>query len=126
MSAITAPYPTTERRPARFPWMLLVAMAAVAVGLAYSHALTRHQQGAIDAQNCFDQHGNAMRYYNPFRDVFILVCQERPGEQVYLRIVRLIRGKVEEITKYPKDNCYWLEDLAKVLEDQGAVLEWMR
>jgi hypothetical protein len=119
-------YQTKPIHPPRFPWLLVVAFVAVAVGLTVSHALTRHQQGAIDARNCFDQHGNAMRWYNPFRDNYIMVCQERPGEQVYMRIIRRINGKLEELTAYPKDHCYWLEDVAKILEDQGSVLEWTR
>lgn len=117
---------TATSRRGGFPWLLLIVLAAVVVGLQYSHAVARHGSDAADAARCFDQHGNVMRWYNPFRDTYILVCQEAPGEPVYLRVVRMIRGKVEELTRYRKDNCYWLEDIAKVLEDQGAVLQWVK
>lgn len=127
MATIAAPYPTTERRPARFPWLLLlIVFAAVVVGTRYSHALARHAQDAVDARRCFDQHGPVMRFYNPFRDVYIMVCQERDGDPIYLRVLRRIRGKVEEITSYRKDRYYHVEDITKYLEDQGAILEWIK
>lgn len=118
---------TVTSRRGGFPWLLLlIVLAAVVVGLQYSHAVARHGSDAINAAKCFDQHGITQRWYNPFRDTYILVCQEAPGEPVYLRVVRMIRGKVEELTRYRKDNCYWLEDIAKILEDQGAILQWVK
>lgn len=109
----------------RFPWALVVVLAAVVVGIGLSHAL-KHGQDAIDARNCFDQDGNAMRWFNPFKESYVMVCQERDGGPVYLRVLRRIQGKVEEFTAYRKDGVYHLEDMAKILEDQGAILEWTR
>lgn len=127
MTSMAQTYPAAIHRKSGFPWLLvLLALAAVVVGTQYSHAVARHGAGAEAARRCFDQHGNAMRWYNPFRDNYILVCQERPGEQVYLRIVKRINGKIQELTTYPKDHVYWLEDIAKILEDQGAVLQWVK
>jgi hypothetical protein len=122
MTAIAANYPTNHH--VRFPWLLALVLAAVVVGTLYSHAIARHAQDAVNARRCFDERGNSQRWYNPFRDNYVLVCVE--GDNLYLRVVRRIRGKLEELTSYRKDGYHTLEDLGKYLDDQGAVMEWAR
>lgn len=122
----TLPYRPTSNSPARFPLKgVVIFVFAVAVGIALSHALI-HGKDAIDARNCFDNRGPVMRWFNPFRETYIMVCQEQDGGPVYLRVLRRVKGKIEEITAYRKDQVFHLEDMAKILEDQGAVLEWVK
>ena len=121
---LAAACPTSE--PTRFPWLLLaIALAAVVVGTQYSHALERHKQGAIDAQRCFDDKGHSFVTYNPFKDSYVYGCQDDTG-QVYYRVLRYIKGRLEEISKYPKSQCFSLDEGLQILLDQGAEIRWIK
>lgn len=95
------------------------------IGTQYSHAIEEHQYDAIRAQNCFDKYGHAQIWYNWFRDNWLYVCQDETG-QVFLKVVKKLFGRLEELTKYPKDMVFNLEDIEKILIDQGSELKWIK
>jgi hypothetical protein len=101
-------------------------MAAPTVDRSVSHALERHQQGAVSAWNCFDNRGAAFTMFNWWRNSWTRVCQDDNSKQVYFQILRKVNGKIQETTAYPKDGVFDLSTAAQILIDQGAVPTWVR
>mgnify|MGYP006921298006 CR=1 FL=1 len=124
MGTLTATYQPTYRPHGSRLGTLIRVLAVVVIGTALSHAV-KHGLDAIAARECFDRHGQVQLWWNPVRNNFVSVCQDESGN-IFLRIIKQIQGKPEEITAFRKDGYHYLEDLAKLLRDQGGILRWSK
>lgn len=124
MATTTANYRTSHGGGWLLILLLAVTVITATVGYAYDHA-AKHGPDALRAQECFDRLGHNAVYFNPGRDNWLYICQDEGGN-IFIRVVKLINGKLEQLTQYRKAGYRSMADLDELLTDAGDVLSWVR
>jgi len=100
---------------------LLLAVVVVGINIYntnVSHGESKHGADAILAQNCFDQFGIDLTVRDDATNKQAEYCLDEEG-RIAIRIVKLISGRAEEITKFVRhDKAYTFEELIAIADEE--------